>query len=382
MLFAFFIQTIVTNKFVGHGIVIGLFVSLPILFRYGFENTLYLPGQIPTYTYTDMNGYGHFVAALTWAIVYWFAIMAVLAVFSIALSRRGAEDSWSARTKVAAQRLPRLVPALGFFVILAIASGSWYYYNSHVRNEFLNAKQRREIQADYERDYKKYELLAAAENHRRRRKNRHLPRAPLLRWQRPIRLAKQNRQTHRSDPHHRSDAERRLDVKFDRAFHKVSSGPRDIYTIYALDKPLQPGETMHDDLQCGLRISRAFATATSAPSSPTTAHSSTAPISRPSATTATSNSTIPAVAREEKLPALEEMAARGDCLLGACQSLHSAIRLDHLPHRGQHFRRSDRHRSRLPPTRVDRKRPPLLRIRYGRDSHWPISSPTSPAATR
>src|SRR6201996_2501139 len=93
MLLAFFVQTVVSNKFVGHGIVIGVFVLIPILFRYGYENTLYLPGQTPPYTYSDMNGYGHFVAALTWAIIYWFAIMAVLGIFSIALTRRGAGDS-------------------------------------------------------------------------------------------------------------------------------------------------------------------------------------------------------------------------------------------------------------------------------------------------
>ena len=59
--FALFVQTIVSNKFVGHGIVIGVFALEPILFSFGWENTLYLPGQIPPYIYSDMNGYGHFV---------------------------------------------------------------------------------------------------------------------------------------------------------------------------------------------------------------------------------------------------------------------------------------------------------------------------------
>ena len=42
--FALFVQTMVSNKFVGHGIVIGVFVLQPILFNFGWENTLYLPG--------------------------------------------------------------------------------------------------------------------------------------------------------------------------------------------------------------------------------------------------------------------------------------------------------------------------------------------------
>ena len=48
-LLALFIQTVVSNKFVGHGIVIGIFVLMPILFSFGWENTLYLIGQIPAY---------------------------------------------------------------------------------------------------------------------------------------------------------------------------------------------------------------------------------------------------------------------------------------------------------------------------------------------
>ena len=46
-LFAMFVQTIVSNKFIGHGIVIGSFVMQPMLFNFGWENTLYLFGATP-----------------------------------------------------------------------------------------------------------------------------------------------------------------------------------------------------------------------------------------------------------------------------------------------------------------------------------------------
>ena len=41
-----------------------------------------------------------------------------------------------------------------------MGSGAWYYYNTHVRNEFMTADDRRHILADYERRFKKYENLA------------------------------------------------------------------------------------------------------------------------------------------------------------------------------------------------------------------------------
>ena len=86
-LLAFFVQTVVSHKFIGHGIVIGVFVLVPILFSFGWENTLYLFGNTPPYTYSDMNGYGHFVHPLFWSITYWLSISCLL---SYALGRVGA----------------------------------------------------------------------------------------------------------------------------------------------------------------------------------------------------------------------------------------------------------------------------------------------------
>ena len=104
-LLALFVQTMVSNKFIGHGIVIGVFVLVPILFSFGWENTLYLFGNTPPYIYSDMNGYGHFVPALFWAIAYWLAISCLLGVISIALARRGAEDRLARALRLAVARL-------------------------------------------------------------------------------------------------------------------------------------------------------------------------------------------------------------------------------------------------------------------------------------
>ena len=95
-LLAMFVQTMVSNKFIGHGLVIGAFVIQPILFNFGWENTLYLPGTVPAYTYSDMNGYGHFVQSIGWAIGYWFSIFAFLGVVSIAYAERDmlVWDNW------------------------------------------------------------------------------------------------------------------------------------------------------------------------------------------------------------------------------------------------------------------------------------------------
>lgn len=242
-LLAMFVQTMVSNKFVGHGIVIGVFVLQPILYNFGLENTLYLIGATPIYTYSDMNGYGHFVPALFWSVTYWFSIFAVLGVISIAYTRRGAEDSLAARTRLALRRAPRLVPAGILLLIVAIGSGAWYFYNAHVLNEYLTAKDRRDIQAGYERDFKKYELFpqpkvtavdATINIYPDRRS-----------FDGTGRITLQNKTTQPIAQIHITDEQKSVsNVQFDRSFHLVSRAPRDLYSIYALDQPLAPGDAL------------------------------------------------------------------------------------------------------------------------------------------
>jgi ABC-2 type transport system permease protein len=242
-LFSLFVQTLVSNKFLGHGLVIGVFVLTPVLFNFGWSNTLYLPGTVPVYTYSDMNGYGHFVQALFWAITYWLSFMAILGLFSIAFARRGAETSFRARARLAAKRAPRLIPAGVLFLLIFAGSGGWYYYNAHVLNEYLDADALRHMQAQYERDFKKYEMLpqpkvtavdASIDIFPERRS-----------FTGTGRMTLQNKsslpipQIHLSDQHGSVS-----NVQFDRPFHLVSKAPRDAYAIYALEQPLQPGEVV------------------------------------------------------------------------------------------------------------------------------------------
>src|SRR5258708_5614246 len=242
-LFAMFVQTMISNKFLGHGNVIGIVVLQPILFAFGWENTLYLPGAVPTYMYSDMNGYGHFVPALFWAITYWFAIFAFLGVISIAYSRRGAEVSWPSRNRLALRRVPRLAPAAGLFALLAVGSGLWYYYNAHVLNEYLTAADRRHLLADYERRFKKFENLPqpkitavqAAINIYPPPRSLHRP----GRFPPPNKGAQPISQIHLTDIH-----EAVTQVEFDRPFHLVSREARDLYSVYALEQPLAPGEVL------------------------------------------------------------------------------------------------------------------------------------------
>ena len=310
ILLALFVQTIVSNKFVGHAIVIGVFVIVPILYSFGWENSLYLIITVPAYTYSDMNGYGHFVPALFWANVYWLAICCLLGVVSVALARRGAEDSLRARFRQALQLSPRLAPLALLFALIAAGAGSWYFYNAHVLNEYLDSKARRVIQAGYERDFKKYENLlqpkvtavdTAINIYPDRRS-----------FDGSVRFTLQNKTNQPITQIHLTDQQKSVtNVQFDRPFHLVSSAPRDLYSIYALEQPLAPGESLTFTCNVGHQ-SRGFRDGNELPEfayNGTFFDSGYFPYIGYNTNYELDD---PRRRREEHLPALEEMAHRGD----------------------------------------------------------------------
>jgi hypothetical protein len=208
------------------------------------------------------------------------------------------------------RRAPRLAPAAAVFLLTAVGSGWWYYYNAHVLNEYLTAKDQRRIQAGYERDFKKYQLLpqpkvtaveATVNIYPERRS-----------FDGSGRFTLQNKSGGAISQVHITDQRRSVtDVRFDRGFRLVSSAPRNLYSIYTIDPPLQPGEVLTMTFSVGHETKgfrdgnepAEFAyngTFFDASYFPTIGYESMAEISDPRRR------------REENLGPLEEMAPRGD----------------------------------------------------------------------
>jgi ABC-2 type transport system permease protein len=310
ILLALFVHTMVSNKFVGHALVIGFFILIPILYRYGIENRLYLVGEITPYTYSDMNGYGHFVPALIWSISYWFFFCCLLGVVAIALSRRGTDLSWSSRLRLARPRFRRLIPAALTFLVLTTACGGWFYYNTHVLNEFRTDQEGRHRAADYEKLYKKYERLpqpkitdvdVSADIFPERRSFSATGHYMLV-----------NHTGQPIEAIHITDGSESIDeLRFDRPFHQTLADKKHFYAIYTFDKPLEPNETLRMDFKVS-HTSRGFRDGHERPE---LAYNGTF-FDRGYFPFVGYNSGVelddPVRRREEKLPALEELAPPGD----------------------------------------------------------------------
>jgi ABC-2 type transport system permease protein len=291
---------------------LALFVLMPILYSFGWENTLYLIGQTPTYTYSDMNGYGHFVPSMFWSITYWFAICAPCSASSRSPSPVAEpEDSLRARTRLALQRAPRLLPAALLFAIIAVGAGSWYFYNAHVLNEYLDSKARRDIQADYERNFKKYENLpqpkvtavdATINIYPERRS-----------FDGSVRMTLQNKTTSRSRKSTSPIRCSRSPISSSIARFTSSVLRRGVCTPSMLStSPWRPARPSPSPATWATRLA-ASATATNLRSSPTTAPSFDADyVPYIGYNTNGIELDDPRRRREEHLPLLEEMAHRGD----------------------------------------------------------------------
>jgi ABC-2 type transport system permease protein len=157
---ALFLQTVLPNKFLGHALVIGIVIAQSVTFRYGFESSLYQFGGQPSYTYSDMNGYGHFVKPILWFTLYWSAFVGATGVVTVMATRRGTNLDLRSRLKQAADRFRFPINAIGIaFVAVFIAIGGYIYQNTRRVNKYEDSQARRVKQARYEKQYKKYEGL-------------------------------------------------------------------------------------------------------------------------------------------------------------------------------------------------------------------------------
>ena len=77
---AFFIQSVVNNKFVGIMLVIIYFITNVAMGLFGYNHDLFLFGGSSLGTYSDMNGYGHLLTPYLFVKSYWFLFAILLLI--------------------------------------------------------------------------------------------------------------------------------------------------------------------------------------------------------------------------------------------------------------------------------------------------------------
>ncbi|HPE18815.1 MAG TPA: M1 family aminopeptidase [Tenuifilaceae bacterium] len=158
---AMLVQTLSSNKYVGHVVVmfyyIIFFIALGLM---GVEHYMFLYPQTPGAPYSDMNGFGHFLMGVRWYQLAWIFLSAFLVILTILFWNRGINLTLSNRVKVARQQLSKPFRyALTIVIAGFILSAGYVVYNTTVLNHFFTQKQREKIVVEYEKNYKKYQNI-------------------------------------------------------------------------------------------------------------------------------------------------------------------------------------------------------------------------------
>jgi len=157
---AFFIQSVVNHKFVGVMLVVIFFISNITLGVFGYDHDLYFFGGNSLGTYSDMNGYGHFLKPYLIIKSYWLLFGMLLLIIGSLVYVRGTETKLIKRIKASKYRLSKPLFKLTCIVFLAfITIGSFIFYNTNIINQYWSNSEAIAFRVDYEKELKRFEYI-------------------------------------------------------------------------------------------------------------------------------------------------------------------------------------------------------------------------------
>lgn len=156
--FAFVVQNVVNNKFQGHVLVLLYYLGNLGFQRIGLEHPLWRFGSGMSFTYSDMNGFGHYYKPVFSNLAHWYLVLGLLASIAFLMYHRGSELNVKARLVEAGKRWKRL-PSLKAIAIVSfvgmLGTGYWIYYNTVVLDRYMSEKASEKRAVAFEKKYKK-----------------------------------------------------------------------------------------------------------------------------------------------------------------------------------------------------------------------------------
>lgn len=157
---AFFAQVLIHQKYLAYLVMVLYFATQAALGLLGVEDNLVRYGAEPGVRYSDMNGYGSALTAIFWYRLYWYGMAALLVLAGYLLTVRGREARWRERRAAAkARRTPGWTLAAAVSVLVFLGAGAFIFYNTHILNPYVTAKDVERETARYEKEYKSWAAL-------------------------------------------------------------------------------------------------------------------------------------------------------------------------------------------------------------------------------
>jgi ABC-type transport system involved in multi-copper enzyme maturation permease subunit len=239
------VHVVVNHKYVGHLIVVVYFASTLAAGLLGITNSMLVFGSDPGWSWSDLNGLAPFLAGLVWFKLYWAAWALLLAVVASLFWVRGRELGARRRLALARQRLRGGPLGAGAAAIaLIVGLGGFLLYNTRVLNAYQTPDDAAAEKAEYERRYKRFEGAPMPDVYALRLQVELYPSEGAAEVAGTYRLV--NREDRAIDSLHvlpAAEIETR-DVRFDRGARLVVDDSARRYRVYALERPLAPGDSI------------------------------------------------------------------------------------------------------------------------------------------
>ncbi|CAN5199290.1 M1 family aminopeptidase [soil metagenome] len=152
------LHSVLNQKYLAHFAMILYYIAQVASSGLGLEDRLYKFGSTPSVTYSDMNGFGHFLWPLRVFQSYWTAAAVLLLAIGYLAWTRGTVTGWRERVEIARSRLSLpLIGTMAVALLAFVSIGAYIAWNTHYLNPFRPEYVQQSIQADYERRFKGYE---------------------------------------------------------------------------------------------------------------------------------------------------------------------------------------------------------------------------------
>jgi ABC-type transport system involved in multi-copper enzyme maturation permease subunit len=245
-------HVIVNQKYAAHLVAVLLYVGTLQARSLGIEHNLLVYGSDPGLSWSDLNGFGPFLAPFVRFKLYWASWALLLCIVALLAWVRGTEGGFGARVRQARRRFtPRVAAGAAAMVLLVMGTGAFVFYNTNVLNEYRTAWERDAVNAGYERRYKRFEhapqpSLAAIGMHVELYPERNTATVRAT-----YRLV--NRTGVPIDSIHLSvvrDPQLTLrGIRFDRPARRLVEDDVHGYRIHRLEQALQPGDSLRMDFE-------------------------------------------------------------------------------------------------------------------------------------
>ncbi len=157
---ALFINSLAKNKYMGMGIFGLIVIACTKSDMLGLQHPLTSIGFMPRVDYNNMDGFNGVSNLFDHLAMYWLAFGLLLTVLSFKIWNRGMVSSFSVKLKQLIYSWTKIQKlTLSLLLVLFIGVGSLVFYNQNIVSEYVTKNDRLDFGENYERKFKKHELL-------------------------------------------------------------------------------------------------------------------------------------------------------------------------------------------------------------------------------